>query len=108
MAVRTRPFVTGGELRAGYSGPGSGGHGELPAAVAVAKPQGQSRMPKPAVIYNWAQWGHIPARRGNAGRLWIDFTPAVERACLQRIASSYKLPEAIKTQAAQRLERNAV
>jgi len=33
MAVRTRPFMTGGELRAGYSGPGSGGHGELPAAV---------------------------------------------------------------------------
>ena len=33
---------------------------------------------------------------------------AVERACLQRIASSPKLPEAIKTQAAQRLERNAV
>jgi len=33
MAVRTRPSVTGGELRAGYSGPGSGGHGELPAAV---------------------------------------------------------------------------
>jgi len=63
---------------------------------------------KPDVIYNWAQWGHIPARRGDAGRLWIDFTPAVERACLHRIASSPKLPEAIKTQAAQRLERNAV
>jgi DNA invertase Pin-like site-specific DNA recombinase len=63
---------------------------------------------KPDVIYNWAQWGHIPARRGDAGRLWIDFTPAVEHACLQRIASSPKLPEAIKTQAAQRLERKAV
>ena len=63
---------------------------------------------KPDVIYNWAQWGHIPARRGYAGRLWIDFTPAVEHACLQRIASSYKLPEAIKTQAEQRLERKAV
>lgn len=63
---------------------------------------------KPDVIYNWAQWGHIPARRGDAGRLWIDFTPAVERACLQRIASSPKLPAHIKTQAAQLLERNAV
>ena len=63
---------------------------------------------KPDVIYNWAQWGHIPARRGDAGRLWIDFTPAVERACLERIASSYKLPDDIRTQAAQRLERNAV
>ena len=63
---------------------------------------------KPDVIYAWAQWGHVPARRGDAGRLWIDFTPAIERACLERIASSYKLPADIKTQAAQRLERNAV
>src|SRR6266700_1347213 len=58
---------------------------------------------KPDVIYAWAQWGHLPARRGPAGRLWIHFTPEVEQACLQRIASSYKLPEAIRTQAAQRL-----
>ena len=63
---------------------------------------------KPDVVYTWAEWGHIPARRGDAGRLWIDFTPAVERTCLERIASSYKLPAAIKTQAAQRLERIAV
>ena len=63
---------------------------------------------KPDVIYAWAEWGHVPARRGDAGRLWIDFTPAIERACLERIASSYKLPADIKTQAAQRLERNAV
>ena len=63
---------------------------------------------KPDVIYAWAEWGHLPARRGDAGRLWIDFTPAIERACLERIASSYKLPADIKTQAAQRLERNAV
>jgi transposase-like protein len=63
---------------------------------------------KPDVIYAWAEWGHLPARRGPAGRLWICFTPAVEQACLQRIASSYKLPKAIKTQAMQRLERKAV
>ena len=63
---------------------------------------------KPDVIYAWAEWGHVPARRGDAGRLWIDFTPAIERACLERIASSYKLPADIKTQAAQRLERSAV
>jgi DNA invertase Pin-like site-specific DNA recombinase len=63
---------------------------------------------KPDVIYAWAEWGHVPARRGPAGRLWIHFTPAVEQACLQRIASSYKLPEATKTQAIQRLERKAV
>ena len=43
-----------------------------------------------------------------AGRLWIDLTPAIERACLQRIARSYKLPPDVKTQAAQRLERKAV
>jgi hypothetical protein len=63
---------------------------------------------KPDVIYAWTEWGHLPARRGPAGRLWIRFTPDIEQACLQRITSSYKLPEAIRTQAAQRLERKAV
>ena len=63
---------------------------------------------KPDVIYTWAEWGHIPSRRGHAGRLWIDFTPAVERTCLRRITSSYKLPNNLKTQAAQRLERTAL
>src|SRR6266853_2304356 len=63
---------------------------------------------KPDVVYAWAEWGHVPARRGPAGRLWICFTPAVEQACLQRIASSYKLPADTKAQAAQRLERIAV
>jgi transposase-like protein len=63
---------------------------------------------KPDVIYAWAEWGHVPARRGPAGRLWIHFTPAVEQACLRRIASSYKLPADTKAQAAQRLERIAV
>ena len=63
---------------------------------------------KPDVVYAWAQWGHLPARRGPAGRLWIDFTPAAEQACLQRIASSYKLPADTKAQAAQHLERKAV
>jgi DNA invertase Pin-like site-specific DNA recombinase len=63
---------------------------------------------KPDVIYNWAQTGHLQPRRGAAGRLWITFTPAIERACLQRITSSYKLPADIKTQAAQCLERIAV
>jgi len=63
---------------------------------------------KPDVVYNWVQCGHIPARRGTAGRLWITFTPAVEHACLQQMASSYKLPAGTKTQAAHRLERMAV
>ena len=30
---------------------------------------------KADVVYNWVQQGHLPARRGQAGRLWIDFTP---------------------------------
>ena len=63
---------------------------------------------KPDVVYNWAQQGHLPARRGDAGRLWITFTPATEHACLQRMASSYKLPPEIKAQAEQHLERTAV
>ena len=63
---------------------------------------------KPDVIYAWAEWGHIPARRGDAGRLWVDFTPAVERTCLERITRSYKLPADIKAQAEQRLERTAI
>jgi DNA invertase Pin-like site-specific DNA recombinase len=63
---------------------------------------------KPDVVYNWAQQRHLPARRGDAGRLWITFTPAIEHACLQRMASSYKLSADIKAQATQRLERIAV
>jgi DNA invertase Pin-like site-specific DNA recombinase len=63
---------------------------------------------KPDVIYHWAQWGHIPSRRGHAGRLWITFTPTIEQTCLQRITRSYKLPDNLKTQAAQRLERTAL
>jgi excisionase family DNA binding protein len=63
---------------------------------------------KPDVVYNWVQQGRLPARRGDAGRVWITFTPAAERACLQRITSSYKLPADIKAQAVRRLERIAV
>jgi len=63
---------------------------------------------KPDVIYAWAEWGHLPARRGSGGRLWIDFTDGVEHACLERITRSYKLPADIKAQAEQRLERTAV
>jgi len=83
--------------------PGPRREGELTIAGAAAR-----LGVKPDVVYNWAQQGHLPARRGDAGRLWIDFTPAAEHACLQRMASSYKLPPEIKAQAAQRLERTAV
>ena len=62
----------------------------------------------PDVIHNWARRGHIPARHGPGRRLLIRFTPATEQACLTRIASSRKLPAHIRTQAAQRMERNAV
>jgi DNA invertase Pin-like site-specific DNA recombinase len=83
--------------------PGSRRDGDLSIAETAAR-----LGVKPDVVYNWAQQGHLPARRGDAGRLWIQFTPAAEQACLQRMASSYKLPEQIKAQAAQRLERTAV
>jgi DNA invertase Pin-like site-specific DNA recombinase len=63
---------------------------------------------KPDVVYNWAQQGHLPVRRGPAGQLWINLTPDLEHACLQRIATSPRLPAHIKTQAAQRLERKAL
>jgi excisionase family DNA binding protein len=83
--------------------PGARRDGELSIAEAAAR-----LGVKPDVVYNWAQQGHLPARRGDAGRLWITFTPATEHACLHRIASSYKLPPEIKAQAAQRLERTTV
>jgi excisionase family DNA binding protein len=83
--------------------PGPQRDGELSIAEAAAR-----LGVKPDVIYNWVQQGQLPARRGQAGRLWIDLTPAAEHACLQRITRSYKLPAAIKTQATQRLERTAV
>ncbi|MEV1005454.1 MerR family DNA-binding transcriptional regulator [Nonomuraea sp. NPDC050202] len=57
---------------------------------------------KPDVVYHWTQWGHLPARRGLAGRLWNNFTPAVEETCLQKIASSPKLPADVKAQTQQR------
>jgi len=63
---------------------------------------------KPDVIYAWAEWGHLPARRGSGGRLWIRFTADIEHTCLERITRSYKLPADIKTQAAHHLERKAV
>jgi DNA invertase Pin-like site-specific DNA recombinase len=83
--------------------PGPRSNGELSITETAARLGVQ-----PDVIRNWVTQGHLPARRGDAGRLWITFTPATEHACLRRIASSYKLPASIKAQAEQRLERNAV
>jgi excisionase family DNA binding protein len=83
--------------------PGSRRSGELSIAEAAAR-----LGVKPDVVYNWVQQGNLPARRGDAGRLWISLTPAAEHACLQRITSSHKLPADVKAQATQRLERIAV
>ncbi|MEV5704422.1 Scr1 family TA system antitoxin-like transcriptional regulator [Actinoallomurus sp. NPDC052274] len=45
VAVRTYPHIAGGELRARSPSSGFGGHGELSTVVAVAMPQGYSRVP---------------------------------------------------------------
>ncbi len=59
-------------------------------------------------VHTWIKDGSLPARRGPARRWAIPFPPATEEACLTRIASSRKLAAHITTQAAQRMERNAV
>ena len=63
---------------------------------------------KPDVVYHWTQRHHLPSRRAPGGRVWIRFTPDVQAACLQRIATSYKLPANVKAQAQQRLNGAAV
>jgi hypothetical protein len=63
---------------------------------------------KPDVVYHWAQRRQLPSRRAPGGRVWIRFTPDVQAACLQRIATSYKLPADVKAQAQQRLNGAAV
>jgi hypothetical protein len=45
------PLITGGNSRSGFWKFGSGGHGEWTTAVAVAMPQGQSRVPNPSSGY---------------------------------------------------------
>ena len=53
----------------------------------------------PDAVYHWTAVGHVPWRRGPGGRKYIDFTPGVEIACLQLIASSSHLPTEIKSKA---------
>ena len=53
----------------------------------------------PDAVYHWTAVGHVPWRRGPGGRKYIDFTPEVEIACLQLIASSSHLPTEIKSKA---------
>ncbi|MGH9188693.1 MAG: recombinase family protein [Acidimicrobiales bacterium] len=54
---------------------------------------------KADVVYHWVAQGHLPWRRGPGGRKYVDFSPDVEAACRQRIASSVHLPAEIKSQA---------
>ena len=53
----------------------------------------------PDAVYHWTVVGHVPWRRGPGGRKYVDFTPEVELACRQRIASSVHLPPEIKSKA---------
>jgi DNA invertase Pin-like site-specific DNA recombinase/predicted DNA-binding transcriptional regulator AlpA len=50
-------------------------------------------------VYHWIALGHLPARRGPAGRSYIRLTAEDEAACRQRIATSSQLPPKVKTQA---------
>jgi DNA invertase Pin-like site-specific DNA recombinase len=87
--------------------PSTSTHPQQSGEISVTQAAGRLAV-SPDLIYTWAAQGHIPARRGPAGRLWISLTDDAETACLTRIANSPKLPANIKTQAAQRLERKAV
>ena len=61
---------------------------------------------KADVVYYWAERGYLPTRRGKTGRRWINLTPELQTACHARIASSYKLPQDVKT--AHHMEGSAV
>jgi DNA invertase Pin-like site-specific DNA recombinase len=43
------------------------------------------------VVYYWIERHQVPARRGPAGRWFVNFTPEVEAACCERIAASVHL-----------------
>ena len=43
------------------------------------------------VVYYWIERHQVPARRGPAGRWFVNFTPEVEAACCERIAASFHL-----------------
>ncbi|MHB1920099.1 MAG: recombinase family protein [Acidimicrobiales bacterium] len=47
------------------------------------------------VVYYWIERRRVPARRGPAGRWFIDFTPEVEASCRERIAASVHLPSSV-------------
>jgi DNA invertase Pin-like site-specific DNA recombinase len=41
-----------------------------------------------STIYDWIRHDTLQARRGPAGRLWVQFSPDVEQKCRERIANS--------------------
>ena len=63
---------------------------------------------KPDVVYHWADRGHLPTRRGPAGRKYVQFTPELEATCRQRILDSAHLPAAAKSKAQHDLTGDAV
>jgi DNA invertase Pin-like site-specific DNA recombinase len=63
---------------------------------------------KPGVVYHWADCGHLPTRRGPAGRKYVHFTSEIEAACRQRVFRSAHLRTAVKTQAPPDMTGDAV
>jgi DNA invertase Pin-like site-specific DNA recombinase len=53
----------------------------------------------PDAVYHWTVARHLPWRRGPGGHKYIDFTPQVQLACRQRIATSVHLPDEVKSKA---------
>jgi DNA invertase Pin-like site-specific DNA recombinase len=87
--------------------PDADGQDRQPGEISIAEVANHLGV-KPDVVYYWAEHGYLPTRRGNSGRRWVHFAADIQAGCQQRIASSYRLPEDIKSQAAQSTERVAV
>jgi transposase len=87
--------------------PDADAHDRQPGELSIAEVASRLGV-KPDVVYYWAQRGYLPTRRGKSGRRWVTFTPDTQLACHQRITNSYRLPQDVKSQAAQRTERAAV
>jgi len=60
------------------------------------------------VVYYWIERQLVPARRGPAGRWFIDFTPEVEEECGARIAASVHLKHLPQSETTRPLQEEAV
>ena len=60
------------------------------------------------VVYYWVERRHVPARRGQGGYWFIDFSPDVEATCRTRVATSVHLKPVTHSQAAPLALREAV